>query len=309
MDTLKLFRAILSCIIGVLFISCNVEESPLVEDEVIDVSLSLSGDYIEISDMPLTRGNTAQAYYAVKVMCLNPNTNDYERYATGIFDNTDDMIVKLSTSRQYKFAVALLYDYLENYSFGRGDEVTNEFDYSDPYPARVIHGGYGSPFNEKNGQECSSAMIDSYYGFLNDYTPKSDGTCTIDMRRVTVGLEIVVEGLTKGHVSVWFPVDIDITPENPCTDVLLTSNKMFDIYDEEIYDSANIQLSIAYVDESNNSTTLFSEYVEFQRGYKKRVLVKLSPETPAEVNNGISFSMEQKDIKDESGQLLIDAVI
>jgi hypothetical protein len=84
---------------------------------------------------------------------------------------------------------------------------------------------------------------------------------------------------------------------------------MFDIYDEEIYDSANIQLSITYVDESNNSTTLFSEYVEFQRGYKKRVLVKLSPETPAEVNNGISFSMEQKDIKDELGQLQIDAVI
>lgn len=309
MSTSKLLRVVVPCIIGFLIISCNLDnELPLSTEEMVDVSLDLSGDYIDISDMPLSRGNTPQAYYAVKVMNLNPNTNGYEWYATGIFDNTDDMVVKLSTSKQYKIAVALLYDYLENYSFG-SDEVTNEFDYTNPYPARVIHGGYGSPFNDKNGVECRSAMIDSYYGFLNNYTPKADGTCTIDMKRVTVGLEIEVEGLTEGHVSVWSPVDIDLTLENPCADILLTSKEMFDIYNEKINDTARIQLSISYVAEDGNNTTLFSEYVTFTRGYKKRVLLKLTPTTPAEVNSGMAFSLENIDIKDESEQKIIEAVI
>ena len=310
MSTLKLFlRVIVPCIICLLFVSCDLDnELPMSTEEMVDISLDFSGDYIDISDMPLTRGNTPQAYYAVKVMSLNPNTNNYEVYATGIFDNTDDMVVKLSTSKQYKFAVALLYDYLENYSFG-SDEVTNEFDYTDPYPARVIHGGYSSPFKDKNGYECSSAMIDSYYGFLNNYAPKSDGICTIDMKRVTVGLEIEVEGLTKGHVSVWSPVDIDLTPDSPYADILLTSNKMFNIYDEKINDTASIQLSIAYVAEDGKNTTLFSGYVTFTRGYRKRVLLKLTPEIPAEVNSGMAFSLENIDIKDESEQKIIEGKI
>lgn len=306
---MKTFRmigmALFAFLMCVNFISCSNNDIP--NDNLKNVRINLTGEYIHVEDLPLGRNTGKKPYYAIKVEMYNPNISDYEMYACGIFDNEKSMNIKLDTKKKYNFAVALLYDYLNEYTFGN-KSITNEFEYADPYPAREIHGGYSSPFTLKDNTNTNVALVDSYYGFLENYSPES--ACNIELKRVTVGLEIIVEGLTEGHLSLSYPVATKIEPTNSNASFdYITSCYMFNIYNKEIYEKAEIGITINYVNKDNQETRIIAESLVFNRGYKKRILIKLNKEENTETNKQLSFSIENKEIKDEENQVIYDVNI
>lgn len=294
---------------AICLISCNSEdkESGLISQNETFISLNFEGDHVEVTEMPLSRGDK-QPYYVVGVLEYNSNISAYQTYAVGIFSKSDDVKVKLKTSKKYEFKVALLYDYLENYTFG-DYEVTNEFDYSCNDLPRVLQSGRSEPFTQKTGFNVSTALVDSYYGFLSDYLPSENDICSIELKRVTVGLSVEVEGLKKGYINMWSPLKLDITPSNANIDLLLTHPGFFDVEKKKINDKAEIQVSFNYIDENNKNKSLYSERLEFTRGYKKKIYIKVNNITQEEQQNGLSFSLEDLEIKDETNTTLIDVSI
>ena len=280
-------------VLALLLCSCENNIKP-VENETVSVAIGLSLEGIEMYDEPMTKGFSAQPYYAVKVEEFNPNINNYESYAAGVFSDASAMTITLTKSKSYNFTVALLYDYIENgNSFGQ--EVDNKFYYDDPYPPREVHGGYSSPFNKGT---TSAILGDSYYGFLQGYTPGE--TCKIDLKRITTALKVTVMGISSGKLKTLYPpyVTIDLSQTNEM-DFEFTTISMVDIYGYTVKDAASYSFGLEYVDKDEKSITLCQGYETFKRGYRKVINLNIE-EDQSPTSVGISLTKEDLTFKDEA---------
>lgn len=312
---MKTFRfigvAFLALVMSAGFIACSSDKdevSKIEEDEYVVVPLTLSGEHIEIRDFPLSRsGTTKKPYYAVEIKELNTNTSSYVWYAAGIFDNVNDMFVKFKKSKKYNIVIALLYDYLDNYKFNQFKfPDLNVFDYTSNYTISEVDFDGDNPFTLKNGDEVDAVLIDSYYGFLDDYTPSASNECKIELKRATTALELVVEGLESGSIGTiikeWTRGKrLEFKIESPQTtkDIIITFRTMVDLYSKKINNYVNKIVEISYFNNEGIQTNLIDKSMEFKRGYRKRILIKLNSDDKSETNNNFSISLEELDIVDE----------
>ena len=285
------------CAAALALILCGCENMITPDgEETVSVSIGLSVEGIEMYDEPMTKGSSAQPYYAVKVLEYNPNVREYQTYAAGLFTDASAMTVTLTKTKTYNFTVALLYDYVDNgNSFGR--KVDNKFNYDDPYPPKEVHGGYSSPFN--NGT-TSAILGDSYYGFLQNYSP--GGTCKIDLKRISTALKVNVKGISSGKLKTLYPpfVTIDLSKTNEMDFVFTTSN-MVDIYGYTVKDAASCSFGLEYIDNSDKSITLCQGYETFKRGYRKVINLNIE-EDQGPTSVGMSLTTEDLTFQDEASK-------
>lgn len=204
----------------------NTELTPE-SSEMVTASLALGGEVIT-SEQPLSRAEETSStdLYGVQVY----EGEDY--YAYGLFDNIDDMKIKLTRDKAYKFVVTLVkdgknkvnydyyltsstnnryygYDYpfLHNSRFET--DITNSFEYSDFNRFE----GLGSGHTVMDGRgSLYYPETDRFYGELSGYIPTVNGTANIELKRTAFGLRYEIENLTDGSISL--NVSKTFTPSN-----------------------------------------------------------------------------------------------
>ena len=229
--------------VAILFTACssdNVNEPtppPLSDNDgkVYEVSLSLGGEFVEVSESPLSRASEAPApknYYGVNVYCMKTDgsVNKYSHYAYGVFDDLASMKLMLLEGYKYKFECTtlkerenyrLLNDTKQNLSspFTYGQDGysdsnfplynLNKFSTSAIYYLNQIEGGYTS-YYEWLGEEDNYATysdagsyppFDRYYGELENYEPAENGVATINMTRTSFGVTLHVNEVPDGSLK------------------------------------------------------------------------------------------------------------
>ena len=98
MNKIRLFQ-VLSLLMVVTMFSCSKEDAPYQEDDKFyTVSLNFIGD-ITTADSPLTRGTATDDLYGLMVW------EDNTLFGCGLYDNIEDMKLRLQASKKYSFVV------------------------------------------------------------------------------------------------------------------------------------------------------------------------------------------------------------
>lgn len=290
-----------------LLFGCERHEVPPQDDEMITTHLGFSIEGISIYDEALTRADDPHPYYAVSVLEYNDNTGNYEYYSYGVFDDPSKMVVSLRKTKNYNFNVALFYDFLEKgYSFTKTGGVTNSFDYVNTEPDSFLrdttypfyHDGYTNIFEG-----------DAYFGFLRSYQPAA--TCNIELKRITTGVKIQINGVDKGTIRIKIDLSIRSYLNLSETNVLsleISDCKMVKVANGVVYDSMIRPFTITYEDEEGKTTTVYSkDGEEFKRGFRKNITINLNDQNST-VSSTMSISKENTAMQDEEAQI-IDATI
>ena len=286
MKTLKIFQ-ILSLIIATVLCSCSNDENlgQDTEDKVYTVSLKFNGE-ITSSDSPLTRGTATDDLYGVLVW------QDGKSYASGLYDNIEDIKINLKASSKYKFVVTAVKN-------GKSI-IYRPFDtfYDQPFNLHCQNGlssgfpnyGYdnfkGGTSQVSNASALYYPEADRFYGEIDNYTPTENGVINMDLKRTAFGLQYQVSGVTDGTLSVTikntkqtFFSKTDINSDYTSEEKIIT---FYDVYS-----------AWQYADSYTENVT-----VSVKRNKMNIIHIKLSTD---ESGNNIGINVESdSDMNDES---------
>ena len=214
---------------GTMFVSCSsnddapTEPARETEDTTYEVSLSLAGEYTDVSEEPLGRADAGapKKYYGVNVYCMKTDGSEssYSKYAFGVFDNAADMTITLLGGYKYKFECTSVKD--------EADSLFIQKDYNDCflYPFGVYYYRYNfycyyiKDINKfitsqtdylrhiKNGKstvegtDLQYPRMDRFYGELEDFVPSDGATASIPMKRTAFGIKVIVNGVPDGNLT------------------------------------------------------------------------------------------------------------
>lgn len=219
MKILRLFGIALTAIFMILNInSCEKEiiEDPTIleEGKAYEVQLNLGGEYIEVSEAPLSKSEAPKKYYAIEIYCLKADgsENEYSFYAEGVFDNIDAMKLTLLGGYKYKFICTsaiegedkftIIYDRLYWLCDSNIElERINKFYTDSEYLVDFLDSGHTEYSTETYQGYRSYPRMDRYYGVLEDYIPTEGGIATISMKRCVFGVNMIINGVPDGTLS------------------------------------------------------------------------------------------------------------
>ena len=221
---MKTFRLIgMTLMVVLMCVACSNQDAdePSLEadaQKTYEVSLNFSGDYIDVTESPLSRADEPKKYYAIDVLCMKTDgtQSSYTAYARGVFDNLEDMKITLLGGYKYKFVCTsategedkfyvvkntsygdrLRWPYESNTYLSDLNKFTMKYNFG-----TSLYSGY-TYYN--NGNPSYYPKMDRYYGEPMDYTPKDGGTATIPMKRCVFGVKMTVNAVPDGTLS-WDP--------------------------------------------------------------------------------------------------------
>lgn len=311
MKTLKIFQ-ILSLLIAAILCSCSKGESlgQEAEGEVYTVSLKLNGE-ITTSDSPLTRGTATDDLYGVLVLRLRTNINDYIVDAYGLYDNIEDIKIKLKSSDTYKFVVTAVKDG-KNVLYSYNISKTH---FSAPYEMEVTNTmktgsntalyGYFKKGTSKliDGKKYDYPETDRFYGEIENYTPIENGTVDINLKRVAFGLKYQVSGLTDGTLSVTinnssrtFFSESGISSDCTSQEKIFTFLDVYSAWQYADYYTERVTVSASWVRGIGITQDLGSKEVVIKRNKMNIVHIKLSTD---ETDNNLGIEVETDDSMDD----------
>lgn len=299
MKTLRLFQ-ILSFLLVATLCSCSKEDTPIQdEDKFYTVSLNFNGD-ITTSDSPLTRGTATDDLYGLLVW------QDGDFFGGGLYDNVEDMKVRLSSSKKYKFVVTavkngknVLYSngYLQPMQYSLSNKLNSTSNYYSSFKS-----GYSQM---SNGDTSYYPETDRYYGEVDNYTPTENGVVNMDLKRTAFGLQYKVSGVSDGTVTVTinnrkesFFTKSDITADYTSEEKVITFNDVYyawlyaDNYTEKVTVSASWARGIGITQD------LGSKEVVVKRNRMNIIHIKLATD---ESGNNLGIDVESdSNMNDES---------
>lgn len=225
---------LLSFACAVMMVACSSESESLVpqnpDNEVVEVSFSLGGDYVSVEETPMTRADAlnAKTIYAVQVyksvLHSMPDKYGGDYYedtpvAYGLFDNTLNMRISLNKDL-YRFDVLILeerkdtvfhreghygspfvHDGLFDYNYREQPTITNSFVMSDQLRLNNLT-------NENTMESINSgirmASIDRYYASVRKEV-SDGGPVSIDLDRYAFSITYNVTPPLDGKIKVQWP--------------------------------------------------------------------------------------------------------
>lgn len=215
---MKTFRMIgMTLLVMMLCVACsnNSSEEPQLEadnQKTYEVSLNFNGDYVDVTETPLSRADEPKKYYAINVFCMKTDgtQTSYSTYARGVFDNMEDMKITLLGGYKYKFECTSAIE-REDKFFINGNKLIWPYDNS--IYESDINKFHMKPNFESNlrtgftydnsGRGYAYPKMDRYYGQLMDYLPTKGGTATISMKRCVFGVKMTINGVPDGTLR-WY---------------------------------------------------------------------------------------------------------
>lgn len=285
-----------------LFSCKKKDDSTLVDNEKIKVSLSLIHAELLETDVPLpTKSGSEETTYAIMAYEYNPNTSSYDNYAHGVF-SSKNISIELTKNKKYKFAIALFKDFFKAKqqlnAYHNSDTTyytaSNKFVYNDMI-FRQLHGGSSSPFRDDKGIH-SKFLGETFYGSLDDYIASENNSPRIDLNRVSTLLTVKINGMTEGKIiSSDMGMDFSIDFPNNTFQTWITDAKFMDGQS-----SFRETLLLTYVSPQNVSTRLVYEGFTFKRNFEKTIIINLTQSSSAIQQSNISINLSESSLQKDS---------
>ena len=308
--------ALLTVLMCVNFVSCSNEEvlpDEPTQDKYITVGLDCVGEYLDITDSPLSRAVGNDAYY-IQVYSVD-DEDSTTPYAYGNFETSlNGVTIKLLQGKKYNFKVAIsiggsyeygYYDTKFTYSSKEGDNWLN-------YESRRI------PISIEH---------EGYYGELDEFIPEEGANVEIETKRVSYAANFIAENLDEGTLDIKVIgftghtngrlYSVNLTPE------VTASDKIYSFYDayytwEGIYEkigtdpetgkgiyeykdySCVYTLDINWTKADGDVIPLGTYNVRFKRNV--RTTIRINVENLPTVSNGIIVTKEETSITDDENE-------
>lgn len=323
MKLLKLLAmALMAIFVSINITSCSSNEESEVlipvedDEEYVEIPLKLSIDAsIDITDEPITRADYDNPVYAIDVKEINPNTSNLKDYAYGVFKSLDDVSIKVKKNREYKIEAILLYDFFSRWEFRAND--SHDYVYHKTYTDAFIYIKDGFFYGIThwfipNTDYYSTDLVegDGFYGKLDKFSPSSNVTCSMELKRITSAVNIDIEGFTEGEIQCRLnsphtnmELEYQLIPSNP------KLSKMFVFEDFIINEEANVRLYIDYIPSVGERVSLVSGSYKFAKNKRKKIHIRLTDGGASdEVNTSFNITRENVEFTDES-QIDLDCTI
>ena len=305
-----------------LFTACSevgTTEQPTTptEPEYVTVSLGLNVE-LDYEYEPLTRAEENNDLYGIQVYSTPyPATEkaEWTKFAYGLFDNVDNLTIKLVRGYEYKFVAMMVKD-------GKNKlKNSNEDIYGGPFWHEVsTGGGVKTPlsmsfiysqlglYNFHLGTNYSNdnLAVELYYGELESYMPgDNDSKATIELKRTSFGAKYIA----KGDFAENGTLEILMADAPQLNLNLAESNEVFEIYtfrnlraaglDENYTKTESVTLRIAYSD--GTSAPLGTHNITFKRN--KTTVVNVDMSIGGE--NGVGFEVTDGGEMPEDSEITI----
>lgn len=194
--------------LSILLLACSKEseneKDPNEDDDnMVVVSLAMTGDILEIEETPLSRTVERADIYGVQIYSSLKDEDKYKPYGYGIFIDKSKIQVKLFKDRKYKFEMTVFPDGKYNGSisytgyktvFVEHESITDSIRYSENDYLKHLDESYVSLYGS---DYLNRLNTDRYYGKLVDYIPIENGNANIEMKRVVAGLTFKIANLLE----------------------------------------------------------------------------------------------------------------
>lgn len=287
---------LLLAVVGMLFTACSevgTNEQPTpTEPEYVTVSLGLNVE-LDYDYEPLTRAEENNDLYGIQVYSTPvPATEDAEwtKYAYGLFDNTDNLTIKLIRGYEYKFETVMVKD-------GKNKvEKASDGEYYEPFMHEFIPSNYAStPLStsfiyDKLGMfEWGKwgindyLNVELYYGELVGYIPSdNDSKATIELKRTSFGAKFIAKGdyAENGTLEIFMnktsqpQLALNLAEGNEISEIFSFDDVRAAWLDENYTETISVSLRIAYSD--GTSAPLGTHNITFKRNITTVVNVDLS---------------------------------
>lgn len=197
--------------LSILLLSCSKDETennkePNDDNNMVTVSLGLTGDILEVEETPLSRTTERADIYGVQIYSSPKDEDNYEPYGSGIFLDKSKMQVKLFKDRKYKFEMTVFPNgmiingttTLTGYKsvFMGHEEITDSIKYKEDDWLEYLDASFVSDYGANYLERLNT---DRYYGKLIGYIPLENGSANIEMKRVVAGLTFRVVNLLENY--------------------------------------------------------------------------------------------------------------
>lgn len=281
MNKIRLFQ-VLSLLMVVTLFSCSKEDAPYQEDDKFyTVSLNFIGD-ITTADSPLTRGTATDDLYGLMVW------EDNTLFGCGLYDNIEDMKLRLQASKKYSFVVTAVKNGKEVLScnssnkFGApfNSELTNsvgnyKLEYANMNSGTTNMVGASSP--------TEYPETDRFYGQVVNYIPTENGVVNMDLKRTAFGLKYEVSGVSDGTVTVTVENSIrkffnksDITADYTSEEKIITFKDVYSAWYYADNYTENVKVSVSWKRGIGITQDLGSKEVVVKRNKMNIIHIKLA---------------------------------
>ena len=269
------------------------------------VSLGFSGEITDITESPLSRAVTNDLY-GIQVYSTPTATNEeYAPYAYGLFDDKNNMVIKLLEGYKYKFVVTMIVNGKNVINFSLEEEyfspfnltpICSNFEYSNQEQLPVLD--HGETWMKNTNDYYDRAMVERFYGEISDYEPIENGTISIEMKRVSFGAKFIAENFTEGTLNIQLEEAPLLVMEYPATTIegiftLKNSYPNGDTWTTDDY-SETIPVSITWTKNDGAVVPLLTQNITFKRNKLTTITVKIND---AGIENGVNISTENEDIQ------------
>lgn len=300
-----------------MFASCSKNEisNPNEGNDYYTVQLGWSGDILDIYEEPLTRASGNDLYGIQVYSCPDTEeSNTYTPYAYGLFDDIENITVKLLAGYKYKFESTMIVD-------GKDKLASHQNGFANPFTTlggetiwiTITNELIFSSSAKMMLSECETYLIsgnydipniERFYGVTTDYKPSDNGKVDIDMKRVSFGAKFVAQGKFMQEGG---EIKIQI-PDAPVAYIIYSAenneHKYEDIYTfKDIVGAYNAAKDNDYVVEmdvnlswtkANGVIVPFGDYkVKFRRNKKTVINIKVDDKSS---ENGMGLILETTEI-------------
>lgn len=293
MKTLKMFvMTLLAIVIGVSLTSCSKYLNNT--SHKFSISLSCVGEILDISHESLTKSSNATSNNIYSITIYTED-NGYI-YATGTFNNLDDLKVDLLDGKTYSFKAS----YVINSSI----DASNQFDYT-VMPSNNIVGDLL--------RERIYSSYDVYYGTIAGYTPQVNDSVEIYMKRMSFGFKLIANSLNDGaSIKAALTNEVHSTPAYTTLTYSLSECDKIYSFDKSIWDNVykGVLIDTEYVNYSETAkleiilkridgieVNLGKYDILLERNKKTIVNINIG-EIDSSMSNGIVITQEKEEMSD-----------
>lgn len=290
------------------------EQPTPTDPEYVTVSLGLNVE-LDYEYEPLTRAEENNDLYGIQVYSTPypaAENAQWTKFAYGLFDNVDNLTIKLIRGYEYKFVATMVKDgknKVEHYSDGSYRSPFNHQDSSNGYSATplsmsFIYGNLG--LNLERVLFAEYLNIEQYYGELEGFIPgDNESKATIELKRTSFGAKYVAKGdyPENGTLEIRMEdapqLSLNLAESNVVS-AIYSFNNVRDVWLNENYtETLTVSLRIAYSD--GTSAPLGTHDITFKRNTTTVVNVDLV----VGGENGVGFVITEEGEMPEGDEITI----
>lgn len=268
----------------------------------LNIKLNVQTENVDMSYEPL-RSASEDKTFAINVYQMNPNTNNYEYYCCGVFDNADNLSISFQKGYKYKLHIAMFIDYFNHYNFTidnnkqqsstRLTSASNSFQYESSYIYDLDCNYY--LLADKEYTRAIRPNIDSFHAIKEDYEPLENESLSVTLKRSSFGIGVNIEGMDEGTINAtlrtqkyynYAQPEFNITYPNNTYSEIFTMFNPFSEFD-------TMDICIKYTNSNGEITELINEEnFKFSKNVRTIFNIKINKNNDINTNSNISINID-----------------